>query len=357
MLFKRALLHELFVTAATVFCILLGIVCAQRVTYLIQLAVGGNLPNDAISTILIFNLVRFLPMLLSLTLFLAVLLTLSRWHRDSEMIIWRGAGIGTWGILQPLLQFSSLIVTIILALSLFLMPWAYLQSERYSEQVKNRDDFSNFSPGLFKESTNRERVFFIEHFDELGETVKNIFVQSMQQHKLDVIVATSGRRVIAKNGDKFLIMNDGYRYQSEPNSATFSSTKFAEYAVRVVSGTTKPSMPSTQSLSSFNLIQYPTMRNIAELQWRMAFPISAFILALLAFPLSTFDPRAGRSVHFILAVVVYIIYNNLISIANALVTQGKITALIGIWSIHLIFLALALGLMWRSNVVWSRRRK
>ena len=93
MLFKRSLIQELISTAAGAFLILVGIVIAQRAGYLIRLAAKGILPNDAISTMLGFNMIKFLPMLLSLTLFLAVLMTLSRWYRDSEMVVWLSAGL------------------------------------------------------------------------------------------------------------------------------------------------------------------------------------------------------------------------------------------------------------------------
>ena len=86
MLFKRSLLRELVVTAIGAFVVLLGIVLAQRVAYYIGIAARGSLASDAINTLLGFTLLRYLPMLLSLTLFLAVLLTLTRWHRDSPAV-------------------------------------------------------------------------------------------------------------------------------------------------------------------------------------------------------------------------------------------------------------------------------
>lgn len=347
MLFRRSLKQELISTAAGAFLILLGIVIAQRAGNFIRLAAKGILPNDAITTMIGFSMIKFLPMILSLTLFLAVLMTLSRWYRDSEMVIWFSSGISITGWIRPVLSFVAPIIVLITILSLFVMPWAINKGDTYRTELESRDDLASISPGVFKESNNGERVFFIESFDELGNIVKNIFVQSIQHQKLGIIVAAQGHRLVEKNGDHFVVMENGRRYQGTRGSAEFSTTQFEKYAIRVEAKEAEHEPPSTQSKSSLELLQSSSNVNKAELQWRFAIPISALILSLLAIPLSALDPRAGRSVNFILALVIYMIYNNLLSIAQAWVTQGKIHIIIGLWPVHLCFLLLTIYMFYR----------
>jgi lipopolysaccharide export system permease protein len=206
MLFRHSLIKELISTAAGAFLILIGIVIAQRAGNLVRLAAKGILPNDAITTMLGFNMVKFLPMVLSLALFLAVLMTLSRWYRDSEMVIWFSGGLSLNHWVRPVLTFIFPVILFILILSLFVMPWATSKGELYRTQLESRDDLATISPGVFKESANGERVFFMESFDELGNVVKNIFVQTLQHQKLGVIVAAEGSRYTEKNGDNFVLM-------------------------------------------------------------------------------------------------------------------------------------------------------
>lgn len=347
MLFRRSLLQELISTAVGAFLILVGIVIAQRAGYLIQLAAKGILPNDAITTLLGFNMVKFLPLLLSLTLFLSVLMTLSRWYRDSEMVIWFSAGLSIKSWIRPVMTFAIPVIALISVLSLLIMPWATNKGEAYRSQLESRDDLASISPGVFKESASAERVFFIESFDELGNVVKNIFVQSIQHQKLGIIVAAEGRRQTEKNGDNFLIMQHGRRYQGTRGAADYSTTEFEKYAIRVETSEVKQDPPTTQSKPSTELITDNNSANNAELQWRLAIPISALILALLAIPLSAVDPRAGRSANFALALVVYMIYNNLLSIMQAWVAQGKINAIVGLWPVHLLFLSFATYMFYR----------
>jgi lipopolysaccharide export system permease protein len=349
MLFRRSLTQELIATATGAFLILFGIVIAQRTGYLIKLAAKGALPNDAIAVILGFTMIRFLPMLLSVSVFLSILMTLSRWYRDSEMIIWLSAGLSLRNFIRPIFAFCGPILVVILTLSLWVTPWANQKIDAYRVQLESRDELAAISPGVFKEASNAERVFFIESFDELGNVVKNIFVQSLQHQKVGVIVAAEGSRYKAKNGDNFLVMHHGRRYQGTPGTTEYSITEFERYAIRIEPTEVIPKPPSAQAKSSLDLLKEKSSAHMAELQSRIAMPISAMILAFLAIPLSTLDPRAGKSANFILAIILYVIYSNLISILQAWVAQERISPIIGIWPVHLLFILLAFYMFNRVN--------
>lgn len=327
----------------------MGVVIAQRAGNLIRLASKGILPNDAITTMLGFSLVKFLPMILSLAIFLAVLMTLTRWHRDSEMAIWFSSGLGLIKWVNPILVFALPVIAVILILSLWVMPWATQKVEDYRVQLKSRDELSTISPGVFKESNNGERVYYIESYDELGNVVKNIFVQSIQHQKTGVIVASKGSRKKEQNGDNFLVLEKGRRYESEPNSAEISTTEFERYAIRVETKEVVREPNSDNAKSTTELLLNASLADTAELQWRFAIPISTFILVLLAIPLSFVDPRAGRSLNMIFALLIYIVYNNLLSICEAWIAQGRLSATIGMWPVHAFFLFLACYLYYRRN--------
>ncbi|HEY3299531.1 MAG TPA: LPS export ABC transporter permease LptF [Methylophilaceae bacterium] len=347
MIFKKALQKELLSTAIVAFVVLFGIVMAQQIAYYIGIASKGRLASDAITTLLGFGMVRLLPMILSLSLFLTILMTLTRWHRDSEMVVWFSSGLGISAWVRPVLSFALPVVLVIAILSLFITPWATHKSADYRDQLKSRDELSTISPGVFKESSQADRVFFVESFDELGNVVKNIFVQSIQHGNLGVIVAAKGHRETHANGDNFLVMESGRRYEGKPDTPEFSSTLFERYAIRIEPAEIKQQVVNTQAKDSLSLLTQHDPENMAELQWRLALPISAILLVLLAIPLSFVDPRSGRSANFMMAILVYIIYNNLLSIVQAWLAQGKINSLIGLWPVHILFLILTIYLLYR----------
>lgn len=347
MLFKKSLVHELTTTAFAAFMILLGIVVAQRSGLLVSVAARGAMPNDAIATMLGLNLVQYLPMIMSLALFLAVLMTMSRMHRDSEMVVWFSSGLSISRWIRPVLSFAMPVIMVIAILSLFVMPWATQKVATYAAQLESRDELSSISPGAFKESIGADRVYFIERFDELGKVVKNIFVQSKQQQKVGVMVASNGHREVEKNGDSFLVMQKGRRYESEPNSAEITTTEFERYAIRVKTKEVKEEPLSAQAKDTRTLMKTRNPVNLAELQRRLALPISAFVLVLIAIPISFVDPRTGRSLNLIFALLIYFIYTNLLSIMQAWITQGKLNPMIGLWPVHLVFMVFTIYIFYR----------
>ena len=349
-------------SASAIFLIILGIVVAQRAGNVVRQVARGILPNDAIGTILTFNLVQLMPMMLSLAVFLAVLLTLTRWHRDSEMVIWMTAGLSLRQWVSPILRFITPIVLIISLFSLLIAPWATEKADGYREQLKKRDELSSISPGTFKESSNGERIYFIESFDKLGYEVKNIFVQSKQNGKTGIITANSGSRYKADNGDNFLRMEHGRRYEVTPNTLEVMTTEFERYDIRVEIKESAPAVSSAQTRSTTALLAGATPADQAELHWRLALPISTIVMVLLAIPLSFVDPRAGRSLNIMFAILIFIVYNNLLSIFQAWVTQGKVSVLLGLWPVHLSFVLLGWYLYQRRKYLkplmpdWFKRR-
>ncbi|MFQ6332332.1 LPS export ABC transporter permease LptF [Methylophilus sp. 3sh_L] len=339
-IFKRALSAELMSSASAIFLIILGIVVAQRAGNIVRQVSRGILPNDAIGTILTFSLVQLMPMMLSLAVFLAVLLTLTRWHRDSEMVIWMNAGLSLRQWALPIMRFLAPIVLIISLFSLFIMPWANGKADSYREQLKKRDELSSISPGTFKESGTGDRIYFIESFDKLGYEVKNVFVQSKQNGKIGIITANRGTRYKASNGDNFLRLEHGRRYETTPNTLEVMTTEFERYDIRVETKETAPTTTTAQIKSTQSLLTDASSADHAELHWRMAIPISTIVMVLLAIPLSFVDPRAGRSLNIMFAILIFIIYNNLLSIFQAWITQGKISMWVGLWPVHAGFVLL-----------------
>jgi lipopolysaccharide export system permease protein len=78
----------------------------------------------------------------------------------------------------------------------------------------------------------------------------------------------------------------------------------------------------------------PTPVNLAELVWRIGIPVSALVLVLLAIPMSFVNPRAGRSINLLFALLTFMVYSNLLSVSQARVAQGRLDFSVGVWMVH-----------------------
>ena len=352
MLFKTSLTKELFYTSLSTILILSGVVIAQRSVYIFRLASKGIIPNDAIDTILVFNLLKHLPLLLSLTLFLTILITLTRWYKDSEMVIWFSSGLGLSNLIKPIIIFSLPIIILITALSLYISPWAVHKAEEFKKGLKSRDELATITPGIFKESKSDNRIFYVEGFSELGDIVKNIFVQSVQNGKIGVVVANKGKRITNKRGEDYIIMEEGRRYEGQSNSQEFSTTNFQEYGILIEKEAPKIISVGEvyEAKSTLELLVSDSSRYKAELYWRVSVPISALLLVLLAIPLSVINPRSGRSVNIIMALLLFVIYNNLLGVFHSVVSIGNTKIWYGLWPVHLSFGTIAVYLLYRRTL-------
>ena len=170
------------------------------------------------------------------------------------------------------------------------------------------------------------------------------------------MVAKEGFQETAPNGDRFLVMLNGTRYEGVPGQADFKIVEFERYAMRIEAAELHQEAPNLKAYTTSYLLQNPTAWNLSELEWRVGLPLSALILSLLAIPLSFVNPRAGRSLNLISAMVIYMFYNNMISVTNSWVGHGKISAAAGMWGIHLLMFVVMLILFYHRSSASSWRR-
>src|SRR5574341_1250361 len=354
MIFRTALLRELAATAAATFFVLVGIVIIMLLVRLLGQAAAGAITTSGMVVLLGFALINYLPVLFSLTLFIAVLLTLTRGYRDSEMIVWFSCGMSLTQWIRPVLLFAAPLVLLIALLSLVLSPWAVSSSEEVRRQMDSRSDVATIAPGVFRESHQAERVYFVEEVAGAENVVANVFVSSTQHGKQGVMVAARGFQETAGNGDRFLVLLNGRRYEGEPGSREYKVYEFERYAMRIDTVESRaPPAPTTKSLSTRELLREPNPRNLAELSWRLGVPAATLILSLLAIPLSFVNPRAGRSMNLVLALLIYMIYSNLLSITQASIAQSRISAVAGLLGVHAVMLLLLAALFYRRLMVFS----
>jgi lipopolysaccharide export system permease protein len=114
--------------------------------------------------------------------------------------------------------------------------------------------------------------------------------------------------------------------------------------------------------STLELIRNPTLRHMGELGWRLGLGVSAINLMLLALALSTSNPRVGRSYHTALALLIFVVYYNMINVGQTWVSSGRFsfTGFLvvlhgGVFVLALLWIAARhMNLSWRSLLTLGR---
>ncbi|MEP7155862.1 MAG: LPS export ABC transporter permease LptF [Betaproteobacteria bacterium] len=347
-IFQRSLTREFSAIGGAVVGVLVAIILVQQLVRFLRLAAAGGVEPEAVLVLLGFSLLGYLPVLLALALFIGVLLTLSRSYRDSEMPVWFSSGLSIAAWIRPVIAFGLPIVLLTALLSLFLTPWAISQSAEYQRILRSKDDVARLSPGSFIESRGSNAVFFVDKTSGTDNFVNNVFVQYTQGGRSGVVVAEKGYQQIEANGDKFMVLENGRQYEGTPGTLDFRIVDFERQKRLIVSREAKADEPASRALPTLDLINSPTPGHMAELHWRVALPIAAMLLALLAVPLSFVNPRSGASWNLFLAVLIFFLYYDLLKIFESWTALGKISPWIGIWPVHFGMIATLLVLFSRQ---------
>ena len=355
MIFRRSLVREMTTTAVGLFLVLLGILFTNLVLKLLARAAGGTVAPEGVLTLLGFGAMFYFNVLLSVTLFLTVLLTLTRWYRDSEMIVWftSGQSLAQW--VRPILWFAAPFLVAILVLSLFLSPWADRRRHEYERQLESRDEIGLITPGLFREFRRANLVVFVESVNTFDGTIRNVFLHSLEDDKDVTTVARSGHLEMAANGDRFIILSDGRRYEGKPGSADYRVVEFEQLGRRIEPAEMRALPNSSKSIPTSVLLGSDGRIEQAELFWRISIPISALVLTLLAIPLAYVNPRMGRSFNLIAAAFCYLVYSNCLNIVQSFIAQGKLGFWIALVVPHVVAVLVVVLLFSRQLAAMGRR--
>jgi lipopolysaccharide export system permease protein len=352
MIFQRALRRELFSTAGAVFTVLLTITITNVLIRILGQAAGGKIAYGDVVAMIGFAVLGYMPILLQVTGFVAVLWVLARSYQDSEMVVWFSAGLSLSRWIRPVLVFGMPIVIATAILSFFVTPWASRQNAEFKERFEKNEDVANVERGKFHESATIDRVYLVEANDKDPGKVKNVFINTTQNGKNSVIVSKEGSEETDAKGDKYLVLSKGRRYDGVPNQSDFELMEFERYKIFIAHQA--PTLMDTQSAESLPievLLTNLNPFNLSELLWRIALPAMSFTLLLLAIPLSFVNPRGGRSFNVAFALLLWITYENLIKIVEEMTKQGRISFMLAWWPVHaLVLLLIAFLFSWRLTM-------
>jgi lipopolysaccharide export system permease protein len=352
MIFQRALRRELIAAAGATFTVLFTILVTWSLIRILGMAAGGKVAPGDVVALIAFAALNFLPVILIITGFIAVLVVVTRSYRDSEMVVWFASGQSLLSWIRPVLTFGLPLVLLTGFLSFVATPWAKQKNDEYIERFEKREDLQKVSPGQFKESAGVNRVFFVEGAPNDTQSVENVFVNTVDNGRNSVVVAKQGVIEQDAKGGRFLVLKNGRRYQGVPGRPDFQTMEFERYSMRVASKVPVTGVDqAVAALPTMALIARPDNFTMAELLWRIAPPVTCLLLMLLAIPLGFVNPRAGSSTNLILALLIYFSYSNLTKMMEASVRQAKLGFGAAWWPLHAGALVCVVALFaWRLNV-------
>ena len=363
MLFDSSIRKELSRSFGATLVVLVTVVMTMMLIKVLGQASRGSVNPSDVVLVMGYTVLGQLPTILSLSLFIAVVATLSRMYRDSEMAVWFSSGQSLMNFLRPLVRFSWPVMVVIAILALVVWPWANQQVVQLRAQYEQRGDVDRIAPGEFQESADGSRVFFIDRNRASDKEASNLFIVTNDEKK--ETVTNAKRAHLQVQGDaKMAVLNDGQRVEkNRDDKGGLKVSDFQEYGTRIgqASTTDQSDNNAVKNIPTRELMASDQPRQRGELGWRFGLLVSAINFVVLGLAMASVNPRAGRSSSLVYALFAFVVYFNLMTFAQNWVASGKASLLVTFGLVHGVCAILAWSLLYtRSNqlslIQWMRRK-
>ena len=302
-------------------------------------AAEGSLPADMVFLMLGFKMLATLPKILPVSILIAMLLAFSRMATDRELVILAASGISTVFQIKVVARFALVFCLIVSVVTLYFAPWAERNIHDLKERAKQESDISGIKAGQFKEFSQGDRVVYVQNPSPEKGSMEEVFLQVRQEGKLGVLASDSARfKVDPKSGNKYAVFSDGRRYVGEPGLLDYQITEYETYAIQTESASASSTTGKLASLPTTEIMVSDNKRHQAEFQWRISLILSCLLLSILAILLMQSHANERRYTPFVIGISIYLIYSNLLGIAQTLLKRDVIPAFIGLWWVHLILI-------------------
>ena len=323
-------------------------VFGNRIVLTVQKSFEQGIPFQELIPLISFNMIRDVTLIITLSFFLAIILSISQLYKNSEAIVMNSMGLSDKHFvvfIQPTVLLTFIIITF---LTIYAVPWAKQQKNIVEEETKNASEFSFITEGEFEEFKQGDIVFYASESNARNtlseQNMEEIFIYSFNEKKPMIVLASEARKYIdPRTNSTYLRLKDGIRYQGIPSDENISILDFDLYDLEIISGELQKSLAiytKIEGKSTVDLIKAGGSYANAELQWRLSQPITVLILSFFGIFLGKTSPRGGKGVNLLIGIIVFMLYNNGLLVAKRAIELGQINLLTGFLGVHLLVLML-----------------
>jgi lipopolysaccharide export system permease protein len=345
----RYLSREVLLSTTAVTAVLLLIITSARLIKYLTEAATGKLDADFVLLVLAYRIPGFLELLLPLGLFLGILLGFGRLYLESEMVVLRACGVSQRRLVVYAMGPALLISVLVGLIALWIAPWGVGEAKQIFAQQDSRSELELLTPGRFQSQSNGRQVTYAKELNAQTGALEDVFIvqRDNRGRPLLLYAERAAQRNLEGQG-RFLVLEEGYRFEGAPGEANYIATEYGQYGVRLPDAGSAAQINEIEAQPTLALLRSEGSREQAQLHWRLSLPVLAFIVTLIAVPLAKTNPRQGRYAKLIPAIIIYLLYVTLLTATRSAIEEGSIEPVI-LWLVHGLFLFLA------GNLIFAER--
>ena len=346
----KSFLQEVRGIAGAVFAVLLTILVTSSLIRMLGAAASDRADSELVVPLVAFAALQALPVVLALTVYLSVLLALTRAWKDSEMVVWMSSGLGLGQWLRPVAKFVWPFALAMVALTFIVSPWAQQQLDETRREFSQRPEDQRLDAGRFMESRSGQIVFFGEMASDTEKSLGLVFIRAESAGQEAVILASKGEIQPQEGGGAWLSLAQGTRTDFNPVDLETRQLRFDAYRLFLdrspVPEKATPSLRASGLVELVGLSRQGDLAAMAELSYRIGLCLMALAMPFFAIPVAVTSPRLGRSLHLILGVVSFMLAMNSVTLVQALIAEGRVSMSLGWWLTPAVIAAVTAGLFW-----------
>ena len=342
----KYLMRKVLVFLMAIFIVIGLVVFGNQLVLVIQESLQIGIPVADLFPLIGFKALRDVPLILSLSLFLAIILAVSKLYKSSEAIVMNSLGLGDKHFMVFIQPVIVTIFIFILFLTTVAVPWSKQQRSMIMDRTENASEFSFIKQGEFQEFKNGDIVFYASKVKDSekadGQDMEEIFIYALSAGEPIITLAKQAQKYTNFiTNSTYLRLKDGTRYHGFPGDTNKKILNFDLYDLQIIDGEVQKSITNynkVEGKGTLDLLYSDELNEIAELQWRLSQPLSVLILSALGILLGKASPRGGKNLGVLVGVAVFILYNNALLIAKSTLEHGDSSPIVGLWWVHLLML-------------------
>ena len=344
-IFDRYILREVVVSWLAVTGVLLAILLTNQIARVLERAAESQYPRGVVLELILLSAIQNLSLVIPVGLLIGIVLALGRLYHDSEMTAAQACGTGSSPVLIPVIGFSVLLTVLLGAMSMQVAPAAVGRMLELRSEALRAGQFAPVTSGKFRMFGGGSTVVYAQGAAPDG-TLEHVFVERDRDGHLEIALAQRATHAYAEGGDlQVITLYDGERFEGIPGERRFRIVRFAENTIPVRLPTLSAGAVALEGAPTRSLLRSSNPEQMAELHWRIAFPIMALVLAGIAVPLARLRPRQGRYARLGYAVLIFFVYINLAIAGKQGLARGAIPQWLGLWWVHAVVVVLAMAIL------------
>jgi lipopolysaccharide export system permease protein len=339
---SKSLNIEVFRSSIGVLLVFFLLVVGSRIVGYFEQAAEGNIDPGIILSVIALRFPDFITLLIPLSFFLGLLITIGRLNSEGEIHGYFSAGLSKFNLIKFLLPQAFIYFFITLVLSLYIAPY----SKNLSKELLVIDSFEEQIDAIQSDeivSLDEGGFLYVQTADE--GLLKGVKLFQVDEDNSFIVISDE---LLTTEKDKTIELNlkNGSFYGGLFSETSKIISNFNNFNFEI-----DKNISQSNDLSLTKLFDYSLASDQATFQWNISIPITILILLLYGIYISSSKPREGKFSFMLPGMLIYVSYLSLLILAREFISDNP-GSIFNLWFIHGLFVLFLLLYTYREKIIF-----